>query len=49
MQEMAGKENLPCDGHPRGPGADLGAQPDRNWVAGLPAKAKAPPGGSGAL
>src|SRR3954453_1312697 len=31
------------------PGADLGGQPDRHCAAGSPEKAKAPPGGSGAL
>src|SRR4051812_40315903 len=40
MQEMAGKENLPCDGHRCGPGADLGGQPDRLCAARSPKRRK---------
>src|SRR3954469_5758049 len=42
MQEMTGKENLPCDGHPRGPRCRPGGQPDRHCAAGSPEKGESP-------
>jgi len=42
MQEMTGKENLPCDGHPRGPRRRPGGQPDRHCAAGSPGKGESP-------